>query len=169
LTLIPGGSLITATAEEGRALALAIARHTIHNLQPELDILVGGRPSWGARLTLLAAFVGFVVVVALLILSAERSRRISTTLLELQDTIRIRGAVALLMVFAALAAAFGLEGILGAFLAGAALKLLDRDQAMSHTRGSTPSCRPSGSARSCRSSSSPRVSRSTSAASSAAP
>ncbi|HEY0814903.1 MAG TPA: cation:proton antiporter [Pseudonocardia sp.] len=91
----------------------------------------------GARLTLLAAFVGFVMVVALLILSAERSRRISAALLELQDTtaeIRIRGALALLMVFAALATAFGLEGILGAFFAGAALKLLDRDQAMTHTR-----------------------------------
>jgi Kef-type K+ transport system membrane component KefB len=91
----------------------------------------------GARLTLLAAFVGFVVIVALIILGAERSRRVSTALLELQDTtaeIRIRGAVALLMVFAALATAFGLEGILGAFFAGAALKLLDRDQDMTHSR-----------------------------------
>ncbi|MDT7555106.1 MAG: hypothetical protein QOI16_3646 [Pseudonocardiales bacterium] len=91
----------------------------------------------GARLTLLAAFVGFVVIVALIILGAERSRRVSTALLELQDTtaeIRIRGAVALLMVFAALATAFGLEGILGAFFAGAALKLLDRDQDMTHRR-----------------------------------
>ncbi len=43
LILIPGGSLITKTAEEGRALALAIARHTIHNIQPDLDVLKGGR------------------------------------------------------------------------------------------------------------------------------
>jgi hexameric tyrosine-coordinated heme protein (HTHP) len=46
LVLVPGNSLITATPEEGRALALPIARHTIHNIQPELDILVGGRPNY---------------------------------------------------------------------------------------------------------------------------
>lgn len=46
LTLVPGGTLITATAEEGRALALAIARHTIHNIQPDLDALVAGRPRY---------------------------------------------------------------------------------------------------------------------------
>ncbi len=38
------------------------------------------------------------------------------------------------MLFAALAAEFGLEVILGAFLAGATLKLVDRDDAMTHTR-----------------------------------
>jgi hypothetical protein len=46
LILIPGGSLITSTPEEGRALALNIARHTIHNLQPDLDVLKGGRPNY---------------------------------------------------------------------------------------------------------------------------
>ena len=44
LVLVPGGSLITATAEEGRALAITMARHSIHNIQPDLDVLVGGRP-----------------------------------------------------------------------------------------------------------------------------
>ena len=43
LVLVPGGSLLTATAEEGRALAFRLARHTIHNLQPDLDVLKGGR------------------------------------------------------------------------------------------------------------------------------
>ena len=43
LVLIPGGTLITATAEEGRALAITMARHTIHNLQPDLDALKAGR------------------------------------------------------------------------------------------------------------------------------
>jgi hypothetical protein len=46
LTKIPGETLITDTAEEGRALAFAIARHTIHNLQPDLDVLVSGRPTY---------------------------------------------------------------------------------------------------------------------------
>lgn len=48
LVLIPGGTLITATAEEGRALALTIARHTIHNLQPDLDVLKAGRPQYAS-------------------------------------------------------------------------------------------------------------------------
>jgi Kef-type K+ transport system membrane component KefB len=41
--------------------------------------------------------------------------------------------VALLLVLAAVATAFGLEAILGAFVAGATLKLLDRDEGMTHS------------------------------------
>ena len=43
LVMIPGGTLITRTPEEGRALAMLIARHTIHNIQPDLDVLKAGR------------------------------------------------------------------------------------------------------------------------------
>jgi hypothetical protein len=46
LVLVPGGSLITPTPEEGRALALTMARHTVHNIQPDLDVLGGGRPNY---------------------------------------------------------------------------------------------------------------------------
>lgn len=46
LVKIPGGTLITETAEAGRALAIDIARHTIHNIQPDMDVLGGGRPSY---------------------------------------------------------------------------------------------------------------------------
>ena len=46
LTKIPGGTLITETPELGRALAFAITRHTIHNIQPDLDVLGGGRPNY---------------------------------------------------------------------------------------------------------------------------
>ena len=46
LVLVPGNSLTTATPEEGRALAMTMARHTIHNIQPELDVLAGGRPNY---------------------------------------------------------------------------------------------------------------------------
>jgi hypothetical protein len=46
LILVPGGSLLTDTPEEGRALALKMARHTVHNIQPDLDILKGGRPNY---------------------------------------------------------------------------------------------------------------------------
>lgn len=48
LVLVPGGTLITATPEEGRALALKMARHTIHNIQPDLDVLKSGRSSYGS-------------------------------------------------------------------------------------------------------------------------
>lgn len=49
LILVPGGTLITSTPEEGRALAITLARHTIHNIQPDLDILKGGRPNYSTN------------------------------------------------------------------------------------------------------------------------
>lgn len=101
-----------------------------------LSLLFSARASdLGSQVTLLAAFCALVAVAALLIFGLERWRWIGRTLLALQDTtaqIRVRGAVALLMSFAALAAGFGLEAILGSFLAGAAISLLDRDRALTH-------------------------------------
>ena len=41
--LIPGGSLLTPTAEEGRALAIMLARHSIHAMQKDVDSLRAGR------------------------------------------------------------------------------------------------------------------------------
>jgi Hexameric tyrosine-coordinated heme protein (HTHP) len=49
LVLVPGGTLITATPEEGRALAMTMARHSIHNLQPDLDVLKAGRPVYSVN------------------------------------------------------------------------------------------------------------------------
>jgi Kef-type K+ transport system membrane component KefB len=89
----------------------------------------------GAQVTLLAAFGALLAAAALLIFGLERWRWIGRTLLALQDTtaqIRVRAAVALLMGFAALATGLGLEAILGSFLAGATISLLDRDRAMTH-------------------------------------
>jgi Kef-type K+ transport system membrane component KefB len=91
----------------------------------------------GARLTLLAVFLVFTGVVIAVVLGLERAHVLCKTLFELQDTtaeIRVRGTMALLLVFACFASAFGLESILGAFLAGAALTLLDRDDDMTHTQ-----------------------------------
>ncbi len=65
----------------------------------------------------------------------ERSMRIATVLLRLQDTtaqIRVRGAFMLLVAFVALASVLGLETILGAFVAGVILRLVDRDRMMTH-------------------------------------
>ena len=70
---------------------------------------------------------------------AHRGRRalawLSDVLRRLQDTtaqIRVRGAFVLLIGFVALAENVGLEVILGAFIAGAILSLIDRDRAMTH-------------------------------------
>ena len=41
---IPGGTLITETPEEGRQLAMLIARHTIHQIQPNPGCSQSGRP-----------------------------------------------------------------------------------------------------------------------------
>jgi Kef-type K+ transport system membrane component KefB len=89
----------------------------------------------GGKLVLLVGFLVFVLAVGASIVGAERSMRISSTLLRLQDTtaeIRVRGAFLLLALFVVLASKFGLEAILGAFLAGATLKLVDRDEMMTH-------------------------------------
>ena len=89
----------------------------------------------GSKLVLLIGFFVFVVAIGLSIVGAERSMRLSSTLLRLQDTtaeIRVRGAFLLLALFDVLASKFGLEAILGAFLAGATLKLVDRDESMTH-------------------------------------
>ena len=95
----------------------------------------GETGSIGGKLVLLITFVVFVAAVAAAILGLQRSMRISDTLLKLQDTsaqIRVRGAFLLLAVFVVFASKFGLEAILGAFFAGATLKLVDRDRMMTH-------------------------------------
>jgi len=66
---------------------------------------------------------------------ARAISRISAALVRLQDTsaqIRVRGAFVLLVGMVVLAQQLGLELILGAFAAGAALNHLDSDDAMTH-------------------------------------
>lgn len=43
MELIPGNSLITATPEEGRKLALDMALHSVYAIQPDEEILKTGR------------------------------------------------------------------------------------------------------------------------------
>jgi Kef-type K+ transport system membrane component KefB len=86
--------------------------------------------STGGRLVLLAAFAALVAATWLVVSRAGRSMRLGDVLVRLQDTtaeIRVRFAVVLLVAFTALAEQFGLESILGAFLAGAVVALVDRD------------------------------------------
>ena len=44
--LVPNNTLITATPEEGRALAIMLSRHTVHAMQKELEMLVSGRAQY---------------------------------------------------------------------------------------------------------------------------
>jgi Kef-type K+ transport system membrane component KefB len=74
-------------------------------------------------------------VAGLAIARAERSTRFSGLLQQLQDTtaqIRVRGAFLLLIAFVAMARQLGLEVVFGAFTAGAILKLVDRDEMLTH-------------------------------------
>jgi len=87
------------------------------------------------KLVLLGSFALLAAGFAFVILRLERSKRISAVLLRLQDTtaqIRVRGAFMLLVAFVALASALGLETILGAFVAGVILRLIDGDHMMTH-------------------------------------
>ena len=84
----------------------------------------------GSRVALAVGFALLILLVALVLMETRRSMRLGDVLLRLQDTtaeIRVRFAVLLLIGFAVLAERFGLESILGAFIAGALLGDLDKD------------------------------------------
>ncbi|MGY1609522.1 MULTISPECIES: cation:proton antiporter [unclassified Geodermatophilus] len=91
--------------------------------------------SGGGAGTTALFLVGFGLLVAALAVGADRVRmsmRLGDVLVRLQDTtaeIRVRLVVLLLVAFVALAERLGLETILGAFLAGALVGLVDRDSA----------------------------------------
>jgi Hexameric tyrosine-coordinated heme protein (HTHP) len=44
--LVPNNTLITNTPEEGRALAITLARHSIHAMQKDIDVLKSGRSQY---------------------------------------------------------------------------------------------------------------------------
>jgi len=96
----------------------------------------GDSSSVGATLLLIGAFVVLVIATGVALAEVEHSSRLSSALVRLQDTsaqIRVRGALLLLIGLVVVAQLLGLEVILGAFFAGAVLKLLDRDEMMTHT------------------------------------
>src|SRR5215208_1898433 len=96
----------------------------------------GDSSSVGSTLLLIGGFVALVITTGVVLAEFEHSSRLSSALRRMQDTsaqIRVRGAFLLLVGLVVLAQLFGLEVILGAFFAGAVLKLLDRDEMMTHT------------------------------------
>jgi Kef-type K+ transport system membrane component KefB len=100
-----------------------------------LSLLFTGEGGPGSTLVLIGGLFGLAVVTCLVVRGAGRSRAVMGELVRLQDTtaqIRVRGAIVLLIGFAAVAEQLGLEVILGTFAAGAMLTLVDRDEFMTH-------------------------------------
>jgi Kef-type K+ transport system membrane component KefB len=100
-----------------------------------LSLFFSGQGGVGSTIVLLVGLFGIGAAVLFAVKGAERSRAVMRNLERLQDTtaqIRVRGAWVLMIGFVALAEAFGLEAILGAFAAGAILTLVDRDAFMTH-------------------------------------
>src|SRR3954454_22864368 len=100
-----------------------------------LSIFFTGKGGVGSTLLLIGSLLALAAGLLVAVRGAERSLRIRADLLRLQDTtaqIRVRGAMVLVIGFAAIAESLGLEAILGAFAAGAMLTLLDQDQVMTH-------------------------------------
>jgi Kef-type K+ transport system membrane component KefB len=96
----------------------------------------GDSSSVGSTLLLIGGFVVLVIATGLALAEVEQSSRLRSALVRLQDSsaqIRVRGALVLLVGLVVIAQLFGLEVILGAFFAGAVLRLLDRDEMMTHT------------------------------------
>jgi Kef-type K+ transport system membrane component KefB len=88
-----------------------------------------------AKLILLGGFALVIVLVVAGVKRLQRVVRLSSVLVRLQDTtaeIRVRASILLLVAFTVLAQTLGLETILAAFLAGATVRLIDRDQFQTH-------------------------------------
>ena len=87
------------------------------------------------KILLLASFFVLAVVTGFAVAGAERLTLVHGAVRRLAHTtaqIRVRGAFVLMIAFAALAQGLGLEVILGTVVAGAILKLADRDEMMLH-------------------------------------
>jgi Kef-type K+ transport system membrane component KefB len=89
----------------------------------------------GSQALLLSILGLLALIVGVAVVRAEHFNRLTDTLLRLQDTtaqIRVRASFLLLSVFVVIANKFGAEAILGAFMAGAIIKLVDRDVMLTH-------------------------------------
>jgi Kef-type K+ transport system membrane component KefB len=92
--------------------------------------------SFETTLVLLVLFLGVVAAVGLLLAGARGSEQLKATVLRLHRTsaqISVRIAFLLLIGLVYMSEEFGLEVVLGAFLAGAMVSLLDREDVVSDT------------------------------------
>jgi len=92
--------------------------------------------SFETTLVLLVLFLGVVAVVGLVLAGARGSEQLKATVARLHRTsaqISVRIAFLLLVVLVYMSEEFGLEVVLGAFLAGAMVSLLDRENVVRDT------------------------------------
>ncbi len=135
------GLVVPILKDAGRASTpfgqLVIAGATLGDLGAVvlLSLFFSGRSTGvGTKVVLLVGFVVTVAAIGVAVGRAGRSPRVMAVVERLADTtaqIRVRGAVLLLIGIAAVAERFGLETILGAFMAGVVLRSVDRT-AMAH-------------------------------------
>jgi Kef-type K+ transport system membrane component KefB len=95
----------------------------------------GDSSSVGSTLLLIGAFVVLVAAIGITVAEIEHLERLNAGLRRSQDTsaqIKVRGALLFLIGFAVLAQLLGLEIILGAFIAGTVLRLVEKDGVMTH-------------------------------------
>jgi Kef-type K+ transport system membrane component KefB len=123
----PVGRLAIAGASAGEVAAVVL-----------LSVgLAGGDVPLGGRLLLLVLLVAGLGAVALVVVGAEHSARVSKLVVRLADTsaqLRVRLTVLLVAGLALAAEALGFEAILGAFLAGLLVRALDPEPERSHPR-----------------------------------
>jgi Kef-type K+ transport system membrane component KefB len=116
----------------------AIAGASLGELSPVvlLSLFFSGRATGiGSKLLLLSLLVVLVVLVVIGTLRVERSMWITRMVNRLADTsaqIRIRLSMLLVVGLGAVATHLGFEAILGAFIAGAILRLVDADAEHKH-------------------------------------
>jgi Kef-type K+ transport system membrane component KefB len=116
----------------------AIAGASLGELSPVvlLSLFFSGRAAGlGSKLLLLSLLVVLVVLVVIGTLRIERSMWITRMINKLADTsaqIRIRLSMLLVVGLGAVATHLGFEAILGAFIAGAILRLVDADAQHKH-------------------------------------
>ncbi len=121
------GQLVLAAgsvAEFGSILALALFYSTTGS-------------GFGSQLFLLIAFAVLVVALAVGLTRLEHSPRFLDTLVAQEESssqLGVRIAVLVFGVFVALAAELGFEAVLGAFVAGALLRITDPDLRLTHER-----------------------------------
>jgi Kef-type K+ transport system membrane component KefB len=117
---------------------LVFAGATLGNLVSALLLsLLFSRDSTdlGTKIVLLVGFVIAVIVLALALTRHRMSMPLSKLLVRLQDTsaqVRVRGSLFLLMLLILAAQEFGTATILGAFVAGAIVSVVDRDGVRTH-------------------------------------
>ena len=131
---------VLADAGEGRSALgqLVIAASSVADFGAVILLSLffsGDSSSVGSTLLLIGAFVVLVAAIGITVAEFEHLNRLNAVLRRLEDTsaqIRVRGALLFLIGFSVLAQFLGLEIILGAFIAGTVLRLVDKDGLMTH-------------------------------------